>query len=291
MDHGDKSLPVDQWDWAASYRLSMAHWTELEVLKPVRLKYERALTLYEEFFKVRNQFLDLRPYDVRIEPDHDTKLITVSAVVKHDVPENLGPIAGDFLHNIRSGFNVLGWLLAGHEAGKHTEFPIYLNRDDFYKRTKKGSWDRTSGFAKMRGFDPKAIEIVKDMQPFNNEDPEHQGLWLIHKAAIVDRHESTTLVAGVSKRAEIHLQHAAKIELLEKVNLDRALAVGEHVIATYKVEVIPGRTAMVKMRGNFQFEIAFDLGGPARGHLVPDLLENGLQELDVATRELAPYVK
>jgi hypothetical protein len=221
--------------------------------------------LTDEFVRERNAFIEREPYEVIGEEDLNENLVIVKFVVKEAPPDHLGPIVGDFIQNIRSGFNALAWLLGGSERGTHTEFPIFLSEVDYFATKKNGEPHPKSGLAKMRGFDDRAIDIVTELQPFKNENPERQALWLMHKTAIVDRHESPTLTAGVGKRAEIHFESEAKVEMIEPLLLEKALTVGEHVMAIYKTHVPPGQVVAVNMKANFDFEVTFNLAGPRRG--------------------------
>lgn len=119
------------------------------------------------------------------------------------LPMEHSVVFGDFLHNLRSSLDALVYGLvkrAGGEPTRHCAFPVLLSQSDFEKRT-SGHRDALAGVPSA------ARTIIRDLQPFqrgigNMElDPLHQLNTMWNE----DKHRSSHIVLGYSKRADFRL--------------------------------------------------------------------------------------
>jgi hypothetical protein len=98
-------------------------------------------------------------------------------------------LIGDAIHNLRSALDHLAWSLAGTNAGRSTEFPIFVSRTEFSKRGKR----------KMHGMPTPAQKIIKSLQPYKRPHglpKEREPLWLLQNLDIEDKHRALNLVAS-----------------------------------------------------------------------------------------------
>ena len=119
-------------------------------------------------------------------------------------PDQLGLVAGDFVHNLRSALDHLAWELAIRNlgAGKVPEIPLYFpvrNKQPEDKDWKHG----------VRQFSVEAQELIRQVQPYQKgEGWVHDDLWLLHDIWRCDKHRTIiammNLTAGSFVGARVH---------------------------------------------------------------------------------------
>ena len=104
------------------------------------------------------------------------------------IPANLSVIAGDALHNLRSGLDQLACRLAeqsGATITKDVYFPFGRDRDRFEASAKE----------KIRKLSPAAQRFICDLKPYKGGN---DLLWSIHSLNLMDKHNLLVPMGGVS---------------------------------------------------------------------------------------------
>lgn len=154
------------------------------MLKAPRLKLDRGISHYREFVRLASNFLAMKPYDIQLVED-ETHLHLVG-MVNALIPDELGLILGDALHNLRASLDILINEVISIETGRvqrDASFPIFDSEENFEIYHKR----------QLPGATKNIINAVKSVQPFvtNNN-------WLrqLHDLDIYDKHKSTSPVVG-----------------------------------------------------------------------------------------------
>src|SRR5207244_11015007 len=138
-------------------------------------------------------FLAIRPYEVVTQQDGPGGEIGAHVVYRHTPPDRLLMLIGDVLHNLRSALDHLAWSLAGLNANKRTEFPIFLDRREFSAVDSHGIPKRGSGLEKMHDMPAPAQTAIESLQPYQRVHglpEESEPLWLLHQLSIEDKHHT-----------------------------------------------------------------------------------------------------
>jgi hypothetical protein len=139
------------------------------------LKVGRARRHIDEFETELAKYLDSHPFRVEWA---DASRSAYSVTIAREPPIQLGLIAGDIAHCLRSALDLLAWQLvwrSGAEPSRDTAFPI---------STSEESLERTIEW-RLRGALPEAKRAVRETKP-------HRGgnavLWALHELDIEDKH-------------------------------------------------------------------------------------------------------
>jgi hypothetical protein len=133
------------------------------------------------------RFLESEPYPITQEPDPDRGGYLFRIQVKAEIPDSIGLIFGDFVHNLRASLDNLMFELLGAPAmGWVRSFPVCSQPADFAKIVPtlrhQGSAD--------------AFRIIESVQPFHAADASdpRTRLRLLHDFWNEDKHRTTTPV-------------------------------------------------------------------------------------------------
>ena len=178
-----------------------------------RRKLARAAEHIKVFNAAVQQWYDSKPLNSSGQFNSD-KTFYIYTVEASAIPVDIGILAGDILHNLRSCLDHLTWQLALLTTGtpyKRTAFPIFLTDNDDAKRGMKSA---------LRSVPSKAIEVIKSLQPYKwpGIKPENHGLWLLHQLSNADKHQIVTI-------------GGAMLEIAYKAG------VSEHWLNSYTVEI------------------------------------------------------
>lgn len=157
--------------------------------RPLR-RVDRAKVHLDDLHDEINQFLRTEPYTTAREPDPDTGGFLFRLAVHRPVPDSIGLIFGDFVHNLRAALDNLVWEIATQNRGK-LNFPISRERPK-----------PPAIFAPLlqRSIPPEAYEIIERLQPYHATDPSDPR----HRLAVLnslwnkDKHRTTTPVIAAS---------------------------------------------------------------------------------------------
>lgn len=120
-----------------------------------------------------------------------------------------GVIAGDVLHNLRSGLDHLAWTLVkinGGKAGYWTGFPVLKDEE---------SW-RAHAPGKLAGVSDEVFAAIEEMQPYKPQkgQPERARLRIIHDLNIADKHKRLIpVVLAPSTTGEYTITPASDVEI------------------------------------------------------------------------------
>ena len=226
-------------------------------------------------------FLKSEPYKVvgQFYPGSAGNLSYIaSGKVRELPPRKLEVLIGEFCHNLRSSLDNLADILATSPSGSApdgTEFPIFKDRDHFFRTSNKGIPDRGSGLYKIRGMARGPQTVIKWLQPYRRINaPERHPLWILHRLNIGDKHRRPHLTGAVLEESSFSIKSMQDINL--HVGQWGAVAgpfKNGTTVGTFSARVT-GPNPIMDVDTNFTFGVAFDPKGVTSGALVvPQLTE------------------
>ncbi len=149
-----------------------------------RLKLERARVHLEDLDRRVLSFSDMQAQHVVIHRNPETRKIAWVIAQAEEPPEDLGPVVGDCLHNLRSALDHLAWQLVlanGKKPGGKTEFPVWNTPEDFAAKSKD----------QVRGMDPGVVAVIEESQPYYVS---RKSIGTTHQLNRIDKHRHFHLV-------------------------------------------------------------------------------------------------
>lgn len=220
---------------------------------PLR-KIERAHEHLEVLEQEIREFLESKPYRATREenaqvPDY----ILYAFRLEKPAPRRLGLIVGDVVHNLRSALDQLAWQLARctTETPFHrTAFPIFKERT---------AATRKLFHQMLRDVPPKAREIIEEMQPYHRGDTaEIDPLWILDKLWNIDKHR---VILPLPFRMTLPPVEGSGY-VHQDVKDDGTILVG--IPKSFEPEK--------NFEPQISFDVAFQMGGPAGGASVENLV-------------------
>jgi hypothetical protein len=159
----------------------------------VRIKLERARRHAEELDRASHEYLQSDPFTIVEAEEVFTSDLVSLAMIKRQVPPELGAIIGDVVHNLRCALDHLAWQLVlanGHAPHKKTGFPYAENGREFRKEAD----------FRLRGASATAIDLVKKMQVQPNGDAD---LWRVCRLDVEDKHRLLIPVGMAHESVEV----------------------------------------------------------------------------------------
>ena len=158
-------------------------------LDGAKRKLARAAEHIQEFNAAVQRWYDSKPLhsNGQFGTDKTSYIYTVEADA---IPLDIGILAGDALHNLRSVLDHIAWqlaLLTTSTPYKRTAFPIFLSDNDTSRRGIKSV---------LRDVPTEARNVIEALQPFSYADkikPDSHGLWLLHQLSNADKHQIVTI--------------------------------------------------------------------------------------------------
>ena len=167
-------------------------------------KLEQARHHLDELRRETRVFTDALPYIYRTERDSKTGEFVVRIRVQAQrelIPRRLSLIAGDAIHNIRSGLDHAVWDLAGAKAGPHTQFPVFDSEPDYRRNAPR----------MLAGVGRRQRACIRTLQPFrvrqaldteaaiDERDPRAANVYLMGVARLdnMDKHRVLLAAGGV----------------------------------------------------------------------------------------------
>lgn len=139
------------------------------------LKIGRARRHIGEFETELAKYLDSRPFRVEWA---DAGRSAYSVTIAREPPIELGLIAGDVVHCLRSALDLLAWQLVwrtGAEPSRDTAFPISTSEESLERDIER----------RLRGARPEATRAVRETKPYRGGNA---VLWALHHLDIEDKH-------------------------------------------------------------------------------------------------------
>jgi hypothetical protein len=161
--------------------------TSDERVSLIRLKVERANQHFRELQIARDRFLKADPYRIESNLDPKTGNKIFYAADVRTPPAEIGIVAGDVIHNLRSALDHLACQLVianGCAPTRATCFPIFDSATKY----------KSSSAGKVTGMAQAAIDIIDATKPYKGGNG--AGLWVLHYLDIADKHHAllTTLL-------------------------------------------------------------------------------------------------
>lgn len=158
-----------------------------ERLRTIQLKIERAITHIDELAVACKRFIDADPYTLGRVIDPKTGYYGFTVNDLKPPPLEIGLIAGDVIHNLRSALDHLAYQLVlanGQVPSRHTCFPIFEDAARFKAMDPR----------KVKGMSQGAIEAIEAARPYKGGN---EPLWIVHELDIADKHHAllATLVS------------------------------------------------------------------------------------------------
>ena len=155
-----------------------------ERLALIRLKIERAKKHILDLEIARDRFIETEPYVIEPERDPQTGNYLFRVTKLQPPPHDLGLIAGDVIHNLRSALDHLAYqlvLVNGAIPTKQTAFPIFDDAAGYVAHS----------HGKIKLMSQSAQDAIEATKPYRGRS---NLLWFIHTMDIADKHH-TLLVA------------------------------------------------------------------------------------------------
>jgi hypothetical protein len=174
--------------------------------------------------------------------------------------------AGEALYQFRSALDHLAcWLTEknGEPVEEKTEFPIFLERDDFRNSDgtlKKRVRQRIGG---MSSDDQAAIERE---QPFNRTEgmPADDPLWLLYRLSNYDRHQFLHLIELAAATGYNEFTPSWFARHVTQVSANFGPFERETEVSRFDISY-DGPPVAVQVKNHVTFEIAFGKEGPGAG--------------------------
>jgi len=171
-----------------------------ERLARIRTKVDRANKHLDDLKVARDGFIDSTPYtrDFKIDPQSGNYLVYLTNI--KSVPDPLGCIAGDAIHNLRSALDHLACHLfevgsPGQPIPDATGFPIF-----------KGTAINEGTFAgKVHGMRTSAKNAIRATKPYKGGTDE---LFRLHTLDIADKHHAPFLALVRARDAQASIPNS-----------------------------------------------------------------------------------
>ncbi len=162
----------------------------IELTRPLK-RVERAKHHLDDLNDEIARFLASVPYPITQEPDPERGGYLFRIHIKEEIPDSLGLIFGDFVHNLRAALdNLMFELLGAPATGWVRPFPVCSKSADF-KKIERALRQQVSA---------EAFRVIERVQPFHATDASdrRKRLQLLHDFWNEDKHRTTTPVVFAS---------------------------------------------------------------------------------------------
>lgn len=242
----------------------------------IRVKVERAKKHFGEVEIARDTFLSTEPYgfESKINPQTGYEDFYITRI--QDPPVEIGLVAGDVIHNLRSALDHLAWQLVlanGQTPSVSTCFPIFDSAERF----------QTMDARKVRGMSQSAIDAIGATKPYKDGA---DALWCLHKLDIADKHHA--LLTAIISVVEASLtsfgsftQPGFRFGGFSLPNFQSPLKIGD-VFFTRE----PGMHREVKLN----FDVAFNEEGILEGKPVLRTLQYLIDQVEKLILDFKPLL-
>jgi hypothetical protein len=151
-------------------------------LSAARLKLERAKQHIMDFNREGAKFFSSGAFEFTVGDDPKAGQRSVRVKAHKPVPEQLGLIMGDAIHNMRAALDLMTWeVLAPHKPWppSSVQFPVGKDRNHFLKEMIPSR--------KINLATPEIIRAFNELQAY--EGGKGDALWRIHYLDVADKHQ------------------------------------------------------------------------------------------------------
>lgn len=158
-------------------------------LLAVRIKIGRAKRHLTELDAAIRQYHAIPPYRIVIDKETEPGEELHCFYFVEPIPDCLGGIVGDIVHNLRASLDNLATALAIQNGanGRHTKFPIGATKEDFERNVTPY----------LKGVPAQAKKIIKRLKPYKGGNT---VFWRLHQLDILDKH-TVIIPVGVANSA------------------------------------------------------------------------------------------
>ena len=152
-----------------------------ERLSLIRVKVERAKQHLRDLEVARDSFIKSKPYRIESKPDPQTGYNVFYITDLQATPAEIGLVAGDVIHNLRSALDHLAYQLvyvSGATHSKQTSFPIWDDATEYKAQRAR----------RVQGMAQSAIDAIDATEPY--QGGKGAGLWCLHYLDIADKHHA-----------------------------------------------------------------------------------------------------
>ena len=152
-----------------------------ERLNLIRIKVERANQHLCDLEVLRNNFINGHSYRIEREYHPPTGHNIYRVFDIQTPPAEIGLLAGDVIHNLRSALDHLAYQLVyvnGATHSKQTAFPIWDSESEY----------RAQRARRVKGMAQSAIDMIDASEPY--QGGKGAGLWVLHYLDIADKHHA-----------------------------------------------------------------------------------------------------
>ena len=262
-------------------------------------RYERAYAHFQTLDTNIRDFLAENPYLPVANFDTETRQYSISFGIEREMPPDWSLLIGECLYNLRSSLDHLVWQLACDFSGDgdiKTQFPIFLNRRDYWRKNKAGAPTEGSGLRKVQLIDPKAATGIEKLQPYQRTagPPSTHPLYLLNQLRNIDEHRLLHLTNAALGDTYFTLRdQAGRALFYSTMNSGNTgfIPFDEHT--DFMSGTIQGPTVTaLEVDGEFTFQVAFAPQGVAGmqpvSYVLSDILTFVSNEVFVA---LEPFLK
>jgi hypothetical protein len=161
-----------------------------------RLKVERAERQIGNLLTEIGAFLRGDPYKpIRHDKGEPGGLMEWTVEVREQPSPDIGLMAGDAIHNLRSALDHVMWELLERNDNtptRKTGFPIYDSPEKF-----KAEYPR-----KVQGASQAAVDLILAAKPYKGGN---EPLWWLHELDVIDKHRVLLAVGSAARYDGFHL--------------------------------------------------------------------------------------
>ena len=192
------------------------------------LKIERTWEVLDALNQEIRAFVETEPYGYWIEPEPDSDWMLVRVEARRAIPDHLGLLFGDAVHNVRSALNHLAYELAvaGSGPGRSTQWPIYKEPADWNAHHRRH----------LEGVNPAYWAAIEHLQPY--QDPENLD-WLVRLKELDDADKHRQLQPAQVAPAARDLVFTPPVVEVEELPSRVYMAQGAVVARMRTTEAVP----------------------------------------------------
>jgi len=179
-----------------------------------RLKFYRAQHHLEELHAKISAWSKNHSYTTRLEPDDSRPGVLALKATAESIPnEQLTPLIGDVIQNLRSTLDHLVFALSVRHSGPLTQdqakvvkFPIHW---DDGRQPPVGERFRNTHASSLKFVSPDVRTAIEMLQPYHVEretggklDHTDSFLWRLHELSNIDKHQAIPLVGVLPTKFE-----------------------------------------------------------------------------------------
>jgi hypothetical protein len=230
-----------------------------DILLGPRLKAERADSHINELIRL-TQPLSGELFSIAVEPsldipDHEKPMFDVAYRPKKPIPQTLGLVIGDAIHNLRAALDHLATgIIRTKDPEAKPYFPVSKKRDDLVN---------SGSLAAMEAALPGTKKLLLDkIRPV---DDARNALWAFSSLDIDDKHNLILPVVTIAEIRGFSIVYGSTV-------ISNATAIND---AAYPFMLATTRTPLT-IQGNPQpiVQVEFGKGTPFKGHpVIPTLLD------------------